>query len=181
MDSIPFYSPETTSLKALRAPQIHLTEIKELPLEDPASKEETVEEEEQQGTSSSIMGGKPLQRTEEPHRDIPKGGEELPPRLEGKRQEQHEEDEGPFEIRDVFHGTLHNRKRQGEASEYFNSLSRKLQHLDVFPEEGLLPTTTQEDPSQSPIGVADALIVSQHMLLRQYQEYYARVTKEYVE
>ena len=55
-----------------------------------------------------------------------------------------------------------------------------LQHLDVFPEEGY-PTTTQEDPSQSPIGVADALIVSQHMLLRQYQEHYARVTKEYVE
>ena len=54
-----------------------------------------------------MVGEKPLQITEEPHQDIPKGGEELPPRLEGKRQEQHEEDEGPFEIRDVFHGTLH--------------------------------------------------------------------------
>ena len=55
-----------------------------------------------------------------------------------------------------------------------------MQHLDAFPEEGY-PTTTQEDPSQSPLGVADAMIVSQHMLLRQIQEHYARVTKEYVE
>ena len=60
MASIPFCSPETASLKALRAPQRHLTEIKELPLEGPASEEEKVEEEEQQGTSSSIMGEKPL-------------------------------------------------------------------------------------------------------------------------
>ena len=112
-----------------------------------------------------MVGEKPLHLTEKPHRDIPEGEEGLPPRLEGQRQEQHEEDEGPFEIRDVFHGTLHNRKCQGEASEYFNSLSRKLQHLDVFPGEGY-PTTTEEDPSQSPIGVADALIISQHMLLR---------------
>ena len=50
----------------------------------------------------------------------------------------------------------------------------------MFPEEGY-PTTTEEDPSQRPIGVADALIISQHMLLRQYQEHYARVTEEYVE
>ena len=50
----------------------------------------------------------------------------------------------------------------------------------MFPGEGY-PTTTEADPSQSPIGVADAMIVSQHMLLRQYQEYYAKVTKEYVE
>ena len=111
MASIPFCSPVTASLKALRAPQSHLTEIKELPLEDPTSEEEKVEEEQQKGTSSSMVGEKPLQLTEKPHRDIPKGGEGLPPRLEGQRQEQHKEDEGPFEIRDVFHGTLHNRKR----------------------------------------------------------------------
>ena len=60
MASIPFCGPETASLKALRAPQSRLTEIKELPLEDPASEEEKVEEEEQQGASSSMMGEKPL-------------------------------------------------------------------------------------------------------------------------
>ena len=69
MASIPFCGRETASLKALRAPQSHLTEIKELPLEDPASEEEKVEEEEHflQGVSSSIMGEKPLQLTKEPH------------------------------------------------------------------------------------------------------------------
>ena len=111
MASIPFSSPVTVSLKALRAPQSHLTEIKELPLEDPVSEEKEVKEEQQQGTSSFMVGEKPLQLTEKPHRDILEGEERLPPRLEGQRQEQHEEDEGPFEIRDVFHGTLHNRKR----------------------------------------------------------------------
>ena len=50
----------------------------------------------------------------------------------------------------------------------------------MFHEEGG-PTTTEEDPSQSPIGVTDALIISQHMLLWQYQEHYARETKAYVE
>ena len=50
----------------------------------------------------------------------------------------------------------------------------------MFHEEGC-PTTTEEDPSQSPIGVIDALIISQHMLLRQYQEHYARETQAYVE
>ena len=79
MASIPFYSPVTVSLKALRAPQSHLTEIKELPLEDPTSEEKGVEEEQHQGTSSSMVGEKPLQLTEEPHRDIPEGEERLPP------------------------------------------------------------------------------------------------------
>ena len=45
MASIPFCSPVTASLKALRAPQSHLTEIKELPLEDSTSEEKGVEEE----------------------------------------------------------------------------------------------------------------------------------------
>ena len=71
MASIPFSSPGIASLKALRAPQSHLTEIKELPLEDPASEVEGVEEEQQQGTSRSMVGEKPLQLTEKPHRDIP--------------------------------------------------------------------------------------------------------------
>ena len=163
MASIPFYSPITTSLKALRAPQSHLTEIKELPLEDLASEEKGEEEEEQQGTSSSMVGEKPLQLTEEPHQDILEGEERLPSCLKGQEQEQHEEEDGPFEIGDVFQGTLHNRKHQGEAFEYFNSLSKKLQHLDVFHEEGYL--AIEKDPCQSPIGLSDALIVSQHMLL----------------
>ena len=107
----PFCSQVTASLKALRAPQRHLIEIKELPLEDPVSEEKGVEEEQKQGTSSSMVGEKSLQLTEEPHRDIPEGEERLPPRLEGQEQEQHEEDDGPFGITDVFQGTLHNRKR----------------------------------------------------------------------
>ena len=45
MAFIPFCGPVTASLKTLRAPQSHLTEIEELPLEDPASEEEKVEEE----------------------------------------------------------------------------------------------------------------------------------------
>ena len=128
------------------------------------SEEKWGEEEQQQGISSSMEGEKPLQLTEEPHWDIPEGEERLPPRLEGQGQEQHEEEDGPFEIRDVFQGTLHNWKHQGESSDYFNSLSRNLQHLDVFHEEGC-PTTTEEGPSQSPIGISDALIISQHMFL----------------
>ena len=58
--SVPFCGPKTASLKALRAPQSHLIEIKELPLEDSASEEEKVEEEQQQETSSSMVGEKPL-------------------------------------------------------------------------------------------------------------------------
>lgn len=47
MASIPFCNPVTTSLKTLCAPQSHLTEIKDLPLEDPVSEEKGVEEEQQ--------------------------------------------------------------------------------------------------------------------------------------
>ena len=55
-----------------------------MPLEDPASEEKGVEEEQQQGTSSSMVGEKPLQLTEEPHQDILEGEERPPPRLEGQ-------------------------------------------------------------------------------------------------
>ena len=80
MASISFCSPViTASLKALRAPQSHLTEIKELHLEDPASEEKGVEEQQQQGTSSSMVGEKPLPLTEKPHRDDLEE-EERPPR-----------------------------------------------------------------------------------------------------
>lgn len=81
---------------------------------------------------------RPLSLKEEPHQETPSEEKRPPPRLEG--QERHEADNFPLEIRDVFQGTLHNRKHQVEASDYFNSLSRKLQHLDVFHEEGY-PTT----------------------------------------
>ena len=37
-----------------------------------------------------MVGEKPLQLTEEPHRDILEGEERPPPRLEGQDQEQHE-------------------------------------------------------------------------------------------
>ena len=72
-----------------------------------------------------MVGEKPLQLTKEPRQDILEGEERRPPRPKGQEEEQHEEEDGPFGISEVFHGTLHNRKRQGEASEYFNSLSRK--------------------------------------------------------